>query len=106
MAKKPDKAPGPDWTNVQNVFKHLKALNGGRPLTPAEKELILGQRRINRRFFDAITAILDVVSASPSESAKAKRVHKDTLTNLKKDFQTLPGERPPGCPGNGEIEKG
>jgi hypothetical protein len=103
MAKKPDK---PDWTKVENVFKHLKELNGGQPLTPAEKELILGQRRINRRFFDAITAILDVVSASATDSAKAKRVHKDTLTNLKKDFQTLPGERPPGCPGQGEMEKG
>lgn len=106
MAKKPDTVTGTDWTKVQNVFNHIKALNGGRPLTPGEKELILGQRQINRRFFEAINAILDVVSASPSESMKAKRVHKDTLNNLKRDFQTLPGERPPGCGPDGEIEKG
>ncbi|HXM35207.1 MAG TPA: hypothetical protein VN920_08470 [Pyrinomonadaceae bacterium] len=87
MAKKPD------WSKIEDVFAFLEKKNG-RALSDGEKELILGQRQINRRFYEAISAILE--NASPSKQFD-KRSNAQSLAAIKKDFQSVPGERPPGC---------
>jgi hypothetical protein len=88
----------PDWTDEENVFAFLEQLDEGRKLSEGDKELIRGQRQINRRFFDTINAILDVISPA----AKASQSEVDSLERLaalRDQFQTVPGERPPGCAG-------
>ncbi|MDQ2854923.1 MAG: hypothetical protein M3R68_01230 [Acidobacteriota bacterium] len=89
---------GTDWTKEADVLAELERLNG-RPPSPGEKELVIGQRQINRRFFDAINAILDVVSPSPSkDSAEAAEASSaERLAAIKKELQKVPGERIPGC---------
>jgi hypothetical protein len=81
-----------DWTKIQDVFDYLESKNE-RTLTEGEKELIRGQRQINRKFFNVINAILETVS--PSANAEARSP--DPLAAVKAAFQTIPGERPPGC---------
>lgn len=81
-----------DWTNIQDVFDEVSKLNE-RPLTKGEEELIRGQRQINRRFFNTINAILEVIS--PPQTGLSHSV--DPLAEIKREFQKIPGERPPGC---------
>jgi methylphosphotriester-DNA--protein-cysteine methyltransferase len=102
-------AKTPDWTNVDDVFAFIEKKNK-RKLGEGEKELIIGQRQINRRFFEAINLILETLSAAqkparksakPGASKKTAQKKKTTspLEALKDAFQDLPGERPPGCGG-------
>jgi hypothetical protein len=95
-----------DWTNIENVFAFIEKKNR-RKLGKGEKELIIGQRQINGRFFEAINAILETLSASqetaqksnkPGASKKtAQKKPTSSLDAIKEAFQDLPGERPPGC---------
>jgi hypothetical protein len=81
-----------DWTDVRNVLNEVKRLNGGQ-LTAGDEALIRGQRQINRRFFDTISAILETLS--PSGEGKTR--DPDPLAAVKAEFKKIPGERPPGC---------
>ena len=74
------------WAKIENVFELLET--DGRKLTPGEKQLIAGQRIINGKLYDAISAIL---ATFPEESAP--QVIKDTMKRL----NGLPGSEPPGC---------
>ena len=108
MAKQVTTEKKVDWTNVDEVFKFIEKLNR-RKLRKGEKELIIGQREINRRFFDAINAILDTLSPPQKvarrstkpgvskKSAQKKTTSKPALDAIKEAFQELPGLRPPGC---------
>jgi len=82
--------PG-DWTKIENVFTEIQRLNSDRPLTEGEKELIRGQRQINRRFFNVLNDILE--NLSPTQGASTAK----TLAEIKLELQKVPGERPPGC---------
>jgi len=86
----------PDWSVEQNVFDFLEKKNR-RPLSPGEKELIKGQRRINRRFFDAINALFNALPSVPDSGNAAGRKVSRRLEAVKKEFQKVPGERVPGC---------
>jgi len=89
-----------DWSKIENVFAFLEKKDEGRKLRESEKELILGQRQINRRFFEALKEILETMS--PSMNAPQRSVAQSTkaLTALKKSISKVPGERPPGCAGD------
>ena len=89
-----------DWSKIENVFAFLEKKDR-RKLRESEKELIRGQRQINRRFFDAIKEILE--NMSPSKDAPQVSAAQSTkvLTVLKKSISKVPGERPPGCAGEG-----
>ena len=98
MAKKVTTEKKVDWTNVDDVFDFIEKLNG-RKLAMGEKELIIGQREINRRFFDAINAILDTLSppqkiarrstkpGASKKSAQKKTTSKSSLDAIKEAFQ-------------------
>ena len=88
-----------DWSNIENVFAFLEKKDCGRKLRESEKELILGQRQINRRFFEAINEILEHMSPSKNVPQKSAAQHTRALNVLKKSIGRVPGERPPGCAG-------
>ena len=75
-----------NWTNLETVIAFLE--RDGRTRTPQERRLIDGQRKINRRLFDAISAILETFPTDnvPPSIVKAREFIKD-----------LPGKEPPGC---------
>lgn len=87
-----------DWSKEENVLAELQRLNG-RPPSPGEKALVIGQRQINRRFFDAIDAILDVLSPSPEQDSTTTTgpSPEERLAAIKQELQKVPGERIPGC---------
>jgi hypothetical protein len=81
-----------DWSKREEVIKLLET--DGRKLSEGEKQLIDGQRQINGHFFEAISAILETLSpAKGATKAKSAR----SLADLKKAFQEVPGDGPPGC---------
>jgi hypothetical protein len=96
MLRRETMANNSDWSKEENVLRELERLNG-RPPSPGEKALVIGQRLINRRFFDAINAILDVVSPSPYSAEDAGACSAERLAAIKKELQKVPGERIPGC---------
>lgn len=81
-----------DWSKREEVFKLLET--NGRKLSDGEKRIIDGQRQINGHFFEAISAILEALSPSKGVT---KASSAQSLAALKEEFQTVPGDGPPGC---------
>jgi hypothetical protein len=75
-----------EWTNLETVIAFLE--RDGRTLTPNERRVIDGQRRINGLLFDAIGAILETF---PQENAPP------SIIKAREHFQEIPGKEPPGC---------
>ena len=74
------------WTKIENVFELLEV--DGRKLTPGEKDVIAGQRIINRNLYQAIIAILGTF---PDEAAP------QAIKDARNLIADLPGNEPPGC---------
>ena len=74
------------WAVIENVFALLET--DGRKLTPGEKQIIAGQRVINRNLYQAIISILETF---PNESAP------QAIKDARNLIAGLPGNEPPGC---------
>lgn len=75
-----------DWAVIENVFALLE--RDGRVLTEGEKQVIMGQRRINGILFETVDALLKTF---PNDSAQP------AITQAKDLLKDLPGQEPPGC---------
>jgi hypothetical protein len=91
-----------DWSKIENVFAFLEKKDKGRKLRESEKILIRGQRRINRRFFEAINEILENISPSRDARQRTAEQSSKAVVVVKKSISKVPGEAPPGCAGPAE----
>ena len=80
-----------DWSDIDNVFNEIRRLNGGT-LSLGAQELIKGQRKINRRLYNALNEILEHLEPATRGAAPAKSV-----ADIRLGLQKVPGEQPPGC---------
>lgn len=83
MTPEPQKT---DWAKIENVFELLES--DGRTLTPGEKQVIAGQRRINGILFEALEALVKTFPDGSGQPA---------ITQARDLLKDLPGKEPPGC---------